>query len=596
MLRKIGCALFLLALLANEPGHAHEGEDHSGSIEVDLADDFEKHTTEVLYYLRDDKDGSRRRIEFMDRDPGLKGGDRVKIKVKKVKGDTWVAAADDTTVTAQAVTSGSPTSPGARRTINMRVNFPNATVSCTEATQAAVLFDQASLKSVANYYEDTSNNTVSFYGDVVTVTLPTAYGTTCDYSAWANAADAAAKSQLGIDVTLYKHRIYTLPSSTPCSWGGLGTMPGYRTWVKSCSNTHFYAHELGHNLGMHHAATSTSEYGDNSDTMGNALREVNAPHREQMGWMPASQIVTATADTTVRLAPLSRDPSTVVDPQILKIKMTTAAGHYYFSYRKAEGTFDSSLSTTYANNMSVHKFVGGSNKTYLVANVAPGASFVDAANGIEVTNNASMTDYLEARVRLSGTATVAAPTSLTVTRSTVYPNGRLLLKWTDNATNETGYEVQRSTDGTTFTSLTSLGANAVSYTDNNLTQNKRYYYRVRATTTAASSGFSNVASATTSAETSKPAAPSGLTATVNSTYPTSRINLKWTDNSAMEDGYEIWRSTDNVTFTRVATVAAGSTSTTVTGLTTKTKYYFKVRGYNSLGTGSYSNTASATTN
>lgn len=614
MLKKLSRSLILFSLVASAPALAHEGEDHEGTIEVDLADDFVNMTTETIYYMKDDATGARKRLHFTDRDPGAKPGSRIKVKVRKAEGDSYYAAAGDATITPQSISTGTSAPTGSRKVINLKVNFPSGSVSCTEATQAALLFDQANTKSVANYFEDTSNGKLSFYGDVATVTLSTDYGSSCDYSTWASAADAAAKSQLGLDVTTYQHRVYTLPSTVPCNWSGLGSMPGYRTWIKSCSSTTTYAHELGHNLGMHHAASATAEYGDYSDVMGAALREVNAPHREQMAWTPASKIVTSTTDGTYRLAPLARDPSTVSDPQILKIP--TSSFTYYFSYRKAEGVFDSSLSTTYAGYMNVHKFSGGSTKTMFVAAIAPGASFVDSANGIEVSNNASMTDYLEARVRRGTTPTTtpsptptptpsptptppptpSAPTSLTVSASTVYPNGRLLLKWIDNSGIETSYEVQRSTDGVSYSSVASLAANSTAYTDTNLVQATKYYYRVRAKTSLASSSFSNVASRATTAETSVPAAPTSLTATRSTVYPKSRILLAWTDNSSMEDGYEIWRSTDGVNFTRVMLTAPGSKSATIDGLASLTTYYFKVRGYNSLGTGSFSNKASARTN
>src|SRR5207302_7281827 len=96
-----------------------------------------------------------------------------------------------------------------------------------------------------------------------------------------------------------------------------------------------------------------------------------------------------------------------------------------------------------------------------------------------------------------------------------------------------------------------------------------------------------------SATTSGPlATPSNLTAT---TVSTSQINLSWTDNSTGEDGFKIEQSTDNVTFTQIATVGANVTSYSDTGLTASTTYYYRVRATSTLnGDSSYSNVASAT--
>ena len=54
------------------------------------------------------------------------------------------------------------------------------------------------------------------------------------------------------------------------------------------------------------------------------------------------------------------------------------------------------------------------------------------------------------------------------------------LTWADAATNETGYRVERSTDGTAFSVVATLGANATSYASAGHVANTRYYYRVQA--------------------------------------------------------------------------------------------------------------------
>jgi hypothetical protein len=89
-----------------------------------------------------------------------------------------------------------------------------------------------------------------------------------------------------------------------------------------------------------------------------------------------------------------------------------------------------------------------------------------------------------------------------------------------------------------------------------------------------------------------PAAPSNLTATAVSS---SRIDLSWTDNSNNETRFEIERSTDNASFTKIAEVGANVTSYSNTGLSRNTTYYYRVRACNGDGCSGYSNTASART-
>ena len=74
------------------------------------------------------------------------------------------------------------------------------------------------------------------------------------------------------------------------------------------------------------------------------------------------------------------------------------------------------------------------------------------------------------------------------------------LTWNDNSSNETGFRIQRSTDGTIFTLIATVGANITSYLDTGLTASTKYNYRVRAYTSGVNSAFSNITSATTLAK------------------------------------------------------------------------------------------------
>jgi hypothetical protein len=74
------------------------------------------------------------------------------------------------------------------------------------------------------------------------------------------------------------------------------------------------------------------------------------------------------------------------------------------------------------------------------------------------------------------------------------------LTWTDNATDETNYRIERSPDGSTgWVEIDTAVANATSYSDSNLTCNTEYFYRVRAYRDgdATYSSYSNVDSNTT---------------------------------------------------------------------------------------------------
>jgi fibronectin type 3 domain-containing protein len=165
------------------------------------------------------------------------------------------------------------------------------------------------------------------------------------------------------------------------------------------------------------------------------------------------------------------------------------------------------------------------------------------------------------------------------------------LTWNDQSKVEEGQIIERSTDGSSFSQLTTLGANVTSFTNNKLIPGRKYYYRIKAFNSGGSSSYSNLASDTTEAALSKPAAPESLVATAASN---SRINLTWVDASNNEDGFTLLRSADGKTFTVAAQLGSDRTSFGDPGLKAATQYHYRLEAHNKAGK-SRSNAAKATT-
>jgi fibronectin type 3 domain-containing protein len=173
-----------------------------------------------------------------------------------------------------------------------------------------------------------------------------------------------------------------------------------------------------------------------------------------------------------------------------------------------------------------------------------------------------------------------APTggSLTAATSTT-----LSMAWTDNATNEDGYQVFRSTGGGGYTLLQpALAANATTFTDTGLTPGTLYVYHIKAFNLAGPSNFAEVLGTT------RTLAPTGLTATGSATS----IALAWSVPSGTVNTYNVYRGTTSGAETLYQT-GLTTNSFTDTAVTVNTTYYYKVTAVNAGGESALSNEASA---
>ncbi|MEI9941308.1 MAG: fibronectin type III domain-containing protein [Pseudomonadota bacterium] len=195
-----------------------------------------------------------------------------------------------------------------------------------------------------------------------------------------------------------------------------------------------------------------------------------------------------------------------------------------------------------------------------------------------------------------------APTTPAGLAAASVASDKVNLSWNPSSDNVgvTAYAIERCT-GSNCTAFAQIATTAsTSFSDTGLSGSTTYGYRVRASDAAGNkSGYSNGAAATTSAtstaDTQAPTAPSGLTAT---SIASDKINLSWgasTDNVGVTS-YRIERCTgSNCTgFAQVGTTS--STNFGDTGLSASTAYGYRVRAVDAAGNASgYSGVASATT-
>ena len=173
---------------------------------------------------------------------------------------------------------------------------------------------------------------------------------------------------------------------------------------------------------------------------------------------------------------------------------------------------------------------------------------------------------LEVRAAAASGSTVNAASNLAAVAVSV---SRIDLSWQDNSSNESGFEVHRSTTGASgaFTWRASLAANTSAYSDTGLTASTQYCYEVRASQTKGAktylSAFSAIACATTPAPPPSPPPPPPPTPSAPDQVYAGLMTgitawVQWVDNSTNEDGFRVERSGDGTNWMTVGSIGPSS--------------------------------------
>ncbi|MGO4773112.1 LamG-like jellyroll fold domain-containing protein [Flavobacterium sp. W22_SRS_FK3] len=162
----------------------------------------------------------------------------------------------------------------------------------------------------------------------------------------------------------------------------------------------------------------------------------------------------------------------------------------------------------------------------------------------------------------------------------------LTVNWIDGAANEDNYIVERSDNGTDFTVINTLKANATTYNDTGLLPNTKYYYRIKATNSNASSVYETgslttppIPSAPVKAST--PIPDTGLT---DIQLTSGNLTLKWSG-SINTQTYAVYFGTDPANLTKLSDVAyVAAPSYPLAGLSPAITYYWRIDAVNAKGT------------
>jgi hypothetical protein len=179
----------------------------------------------------------------------------------------------------------------------------------------------------------------------------------------------------------------------------------------------------------------------------------------------------------------------------------------------------------------------------LAASASPGLALGQQCVAFKYDAAGNMTDVT--------LASPAAPSNLLIASLGI----SFRLSWSDNSSNETGFEVERATGSGVFSRIASLGANATTLTDATVPPASTLRYRLRAY--GAGTCYSQYTNEVSGIQPGT-AAPSNLKATASAG---GQIALSWADNTGDESGFKIERKTGaSGTYAQIATVGANVTS------------------------------------
>ena len=167
----------------------------------------------------------------------------------------------------------------------------------------------------------------------------------------------------------------------------------------------------------------------------------------------------------------------------------------------------------------------------------------------------------------------------------------IMLSWTGNNSEESGYRIERRASGNVmWVMIAELPADCTTFVDSGLASGHAYYYRIYAVNPDGRTEPSEPAFATTFAV---PSTPQNLTAHAQAT---NRILLGWTDTSENETGFEIQRRSGAAgAWVMAASVPSNIQSYIDSGISANTLFNYRLRATNSLGVSAFSAEAGTAT-
>ncbi len=249
---------------------------------------------------------------------------------------------------------------------------------------------------------------------------------------------------------------------------------------------------------------------------------------------------------------------------------------------------------TNATSVAVLRSTDGANFTQVAALMASGTNYADTSltpgTGYYYRVFANNADGNSGYTPTAYVATQAAQPPVTPggLAATAASTNQINVTWVYTATNEDGFNLERSTNGGNYVTIALPSAGVTSYADTGLAAGTTYYYRLQAYRSCwGNSAFTSPATVTTLAP-PPPVTPVGLAAVPAN----AKVNLSWLTASGA-NSYNLKRATvSGGPFTTLASLTG--TSYADSAVANGTTYYYVVSAVNAGGEGNNSSQVSAT--
>ena len=134
----------------------------------------------------------------------------------------------------------------------------------------------------------------------------------------------------------------------------------------------------------------------------------------------------------------------------------------------------------------------GTAQAFTITGLVSGVTYYFALKASDETSDLSPLSNVASATTTASLGPPAPPTGL---RVTAVASNEIDLVWTDHASNEDGFKVERSANGLTFAQITTTPINVTNAADRTVVPGSINYYRVRAYNAAGDSAYSNTNSA-----------------------------------------------------------------------------------------------------